>query len=106
MMMTNRSIDLLIWLESGGKAPILSFNLPEPSIYLGRNFIELDYEEDFFTEKAKAKPLEEIRPTPPSISLGRVNYDALVSEVRSTMRTGFADPRLFPFRKNLEDCYV
>ena len=93
--MTNTS-EPLIRLEPGGKAPILTYNLPEPSVYFGRNFIELDYDASFFTKEAKRKPPEEVRPTPPSVPPAGRNYDTLISEVRHAMRTGFADPRLFP----------
>ena len=34
-------IEPMIKLEPGGKAPILSYNVPEPTSYSGRNFIEL-----------------------------------------------------------------
>lgn len=38
----------LIRLDPGGQAPVLSYNLPEPTVYTGRNFIELPYEEDTY----------------------------------------------------------
>ena len=57
----------LIRLEPGGKAPILSYNLPEPAIYFGKNFIELTYEEDVFSDIARERPDEPTPvPTPPS----------------------------------------
>lgn len=86
----------LIRLEPGGKAPILTYNLPEPSIYFSRNFIELDYDDDFFTQEAKEKPPEAVRPTPPAVPPVGITYDTLISEVKGAMRTGFADSRLFP----------
>jgi hypothetical protein len=43
----------LIRLEPGGRAPVLSYNLPEPTVYTGRNFIELPYEDDVFAPDAE-----------------------------------------------------
>lgn len=48
----------LIRLEPGGRAPILSYNLPQPAIYFGDNFIEFEYDEDIFTEVAWKRPDE------------------------------------------------
>lgn len=42
------SIDPLIRLEPGGTAPILSYNLPEPTVYTGRSIIELPFTESIF----------------------------------------------------------
>jgi hypothetical protein len=53
----------LIRLEPGGRAPILSYDLPEPAIYFGKNFIELEYDEDVFTDVAWERP-DEPRPAP------------------------------------------
>jgi hypothetical protein len=46
----------LIRLEQGGSAPILSYDIPQPAIYFGTNFIELDYGEDVFTPAAWERP--------------------------------------------------
>ncbi len=40
--MSNNS-EPLIKLEPGGRATILSYNVPEPASYSGRNFIALDF---------------------------------------------------------------
>lgn len=60
----------LIRLEPGGRAPILSYNLPEPAVYFGKNFIELEYDEDVFTDVAYERPdnldPEPVEPIPPS----------------------------------------
>jgi hypothetical protein len=81
-------------LEPGGKAPILTYSLPEPSIYFGRNFIELDYGIDFFTDKAKKAPPPDVRP--PLKEVVGLERDALVSVIKASMATGFADRRFFP----------
>ena len=48
----------LIKLEPGGKPPILSYFVPEPTSYSGRNFIELTFSdpEEVFKPKAFEKP--------------------------------------------------
>ncbi|GEM_PF-1620218 len=46
----------LIALEEGGTAPIISYNVPEPTRYAGRNFIELNFSSAYFTSKAKEVP--------------------------------------------------
>lgn len=51
------STEPLIRLEPGGKAPIVTYRLPEPSIYFGGDFIEPDYDVDFLTDKAKKAPI-------------------------------------------------
>jgi hypothetical protein len=57
----------LVRLEPGGKAPILSYNLPEPAIYFGKNFIELEHDADVFTDVAWERPdTPELDPTPPA----------------------------------------
>lgn len=53
----------LIRLEPGGRAPILSYNLPEPAVYFGNNFIELEYDEDVFTDIAYKRP-DNLHPEP------------------------------------------
>lgn len=55
----------LIKLEPGGKAPILSYNVPEPTTYSGRSFIELDYPAEFFKTNAFEVPVEPEQPQPP-----------------------------------------
>jgi hypothetical protein len=48
----------MIRLEPGGEAPILSYNVPEPTSYSGRNFIALDFPATYFKQKpALALPL-------------------------------------------------
>jgi hypothetical protein len=38
----------MIKLEAGGTAPVLSYNVPEPTSYSGRNFIALDLDNSWF----------------------------------------------------------
>jgi hypothetical protein len=78
----------LIRLEPGGRAPILSYNVPEPTSYAGRNFIELDYSTDFFTEKAFEIPPEAFA------ERTWAGVPPLLSGSAGRRRVGFADFRL------------
>lgn len=46
----------LIQLEAGGKAPVLRYDIPEPTSYEGKNFIELVFDDDIFSASAKKMP--------------------------------------------------
>src|SRR4051794_10510778 len=50
----------MIKLDPGGKAPILSYNVPEPTSYAGRHVVELKFPAEIFTAAATTLP-----PTPP-----------------------------------------
>jgi hypothetical protein len=65
----------MIRLEPGGEAPILSYNVPEPTSYSGRNFIALDFPATYFKQKTSlgtaASPATSTPAITPSIlSLG------------------------------------
>ncbi len=60
----------LIKLEPGGKAPILSYNVPEPTTYSGPNFIELEDRAQFFKSNAFEVPVEPVEPQPPRPPIG------------------------------------
>lgn len=90
--MTNNS-EPLIKLEPGGKAPILSYNVPESTIYSGSNLIELRFPEPddkFFKPVAFEKP--KVTGTPvKDLDIGTVK-----TAVLTAMKTGFSDQKLFP----------
>ncbi|MFC5471220.1 Ig-like domain-containing protein [Cohnella suwonensis] len=44
----------MIKLQPGGTAPILSYNVPEPTSYSGRNFIDLQFPDNYFTPSTSA----------------------------------------------------
>ncbi len=46
----------LIKLDQAGQAPVLRYDVPEPTFYFGRNLIELDFPEDYFLELKGADP--------------------------------------------------
>ncbi|MFD2614802.1 hypothetical protein [Paenibacillus gansuensis] len=47
---TNRNQEPMIKLQPGGSAPVLSYNVPEPTTYSGRNFIDLQFSDDYFMQ--------------------------------------------------------
>ena len=82
----------MIKLEPGGKPPILSYNVPEPTSYSGTNLIELEqFGDDYFKPAMKEKPPKTVR-TP----LKDLDFATSRSAVLSSMKTGFSDRKLFP----------
>ena len=62
----------MIKLEPGGVAPILSYNVPEPTSYSGRNIIELQLPADHFSDaafKVTTPPPSPSAPIPPVVVL-------------------------------------
>ena len=53
--MAEENNEPLIKLEAGGKAPILTYNVPEPTAYFGNNMIEFEFTEDYFKANVKKK---------------------------------------------------
>jgi putative intracellular protease/amidase len=51
--MVEENNEPLIKLEAGRKAPILSYNVPEPTAYFGNNMTELEFTEDYFKPNVK-----------------------------------------------------
>ena len=81
----------MIKLDPGGKAPLLSYNIPEPTSYSGQNFIELQLPEDFFKPAVRKKPPEVVR-TP----VKNLDLPTIKTAVLTGMKSGFSDPKLFP----------
>ncbi|HEV8362250.1 MAG TPA: hypothetical protein VGQ52_01930 [Gemmatimonadaceae bacterium] len=54
----------MIKLEPGGTAPILSYNVPEPTSYTGRHILELEFPPEWFTAAALEVPPPPPPPTP------------------------------------------
>ncbi|HZG88107.1 Ig-like domain-containing protein [Paenibacillus sp.] len=46
--MANQDQEPMIKLQPGGVAPVLSYNVPEPTSYSGRNFIDLQLHDGYF----------------------------------------------------------
>lgn len=51
----------MIRLDPHGTAPVLSYNVPEPTSYTGRHVVELEFPDDWFTPLAR-----EVPPPPPA----------------------------------------
>ena len=49
--------DPMMKLEPGGVAPIISYNVPEPTTYSGRNFIDLQFPASYFVVGANPTAL-------------------------------------------------
>lgn len=73
----------LIQLEPGGTAPVVRYDIPEPTSYEGKNFIELDFEDDVFAPAAvefrRPAEAERLRDQP---------TDQVRAEVAAYLRTG------------------
>lgn len=84
--------DPMMQLDPQGRAPILSYNVPEPTSYTGRNGIVLDFGDEpldeIFTDEAFMAPSPEERR--PIAELTGVSTD----QVSEALRTG--DARYFP----------
>jgi hypothetical protein len=80
----------MIKLEPGGQAPILSYNVPEPTSYSGRNFIELEFPENYFKQKHRGKP------TVPRTPMKGMDISTIKTAVATGMKSGFMDPKIFP----------
>ena len=63
----------IIKLEPGGSAPVLSYNVAEPTSYSGRNFIDLQLPASFFATPGQAdQPATPPAPPPPVIGVDPV----------------------------------
>lgn len=77
----------LIQLEPGGKAPILRYDIPEPTSYEGKNLIELSFDDnDIFLpvalEMTSAKAFADLRKLP---------RDEIRAKIASYVRTGASE---------------
>ncbi|MBD2202366.1 hypothetical protein H6G33_12090 [Calothrix sp. FACHB-1219] len=82
----------MIKLEPGGRAPILSYNVPEPTSYSGRNIINLTIDRTWFRDEPSiGQP-----PIGTRAPLTGVTRERLVEAIRNALQTGFFDPKLFP----------
>lgn len=82
----------MIKLEPGGKAPILSYNVPEPTSYTGRNLIEMQFPEEYFKPELRKKPPQAAERTH---AKGQ-DLAAIKAEVTSAMKSGFSNSKMFP----------
>jgi hypothetical protein len=81
----------MIKLEPGGRAPILSYNVPEPTSYSGTGIVELSFEYD-----PDEKPYGIFKAEVGSAAGAAVGSLAVSTDaVRKAMHDGFQDPILF-----------
>jgi hypothetical protein len=74
----------LIQLEEGGAAPVLRYDIPEPTSYTGMNLIQLDFDGDIFSAAASVMPSHD----QPSQPLSELSDESVRSELESYLRTG------------------
>ncbi|WP_414475736.1 hypothetical protein [Microvirga sp. M2] len=76
----------LIQLEPGGTAPVLRYDIPEPTSYEGKNFIALSFEDDIFLPVASEMPsstaFRELQQLPENV---------LRAELETYLRTGVSE---------------
>lgn len=75
----------LITLDPKGKAPIISYNIPEPTSYVGRNFIELDFPSNYFMSSA----------TKLGQRIGNRNPALIKAAVANALKKGMFDSSFF-----------
>jgi hypothetical protein len=76
----------LIQLEAGGTAPVLRYDIPEPTSYEGKNFVELGFDDDVFLPVADEMPTAEA-----TKELLKLPVDALKTEVEKFVATGVSE---------------
>jgi hypothetical protein len=81
----------MIKLEPGGTAPILSYNVPEPTSYTGRHVIELELPQEWFTDAAHQIPSPPL-PQPSTPSRPSVPVIVLPGEPRRIMERVIGEP--------------
>jgi|WetSurMetagenome_2_1015567.scaffolds.fasta_scaffold00017_60 hypothetical protein len=86
------SSEPMIKLEPDGKASVLSYNVPDPTSYSGRNFIELTFDED---DEVVFKPVAFKKPQTRT-SVTNLEINAIKSAVSAGMKSGFSNKQLFP----------
>lgn len=74
----------MIKLEAGGTAPVLSYNVPEPTSYSGRNFIALDFDRGWFRG---GFPPSESDSEPPGVLRPGLSRAAVAAELSTLLGT-------------------
>ena len=77
----------IIKMDSKGVASIISYNVPEPTSYAGRNIIELEFEDTIFTDLAKIVPENRQQ------QLSKADLEAAVD---TAAETGVVNDAIFP----------
>lgn len=101
-----QTFEPMIKLDPNGTAPILSYNVPEPTSYSGRNFIELkfndkDEEHDkYFKEPFRKKNAPSTSKSTNKTMSKNVDTQTLRSSVLSSMKAGFNNSSFFSNAKS------
>jgi hypothetical protein len=77
----------LMAFDPAGKAPILSYNVPEPTQYTGRNMVFLEFDQDVFSGAAHEPPGESERM--PLAKLRDLKDDVVLTKLRVGDRSVF-----------------
>ncbi len=88
-----RMAEPLIRLDPGGHAPLLRYDVPEPTSYSGRNLIEIELAAEDFEPIASEVP--DLPPVPPTLPGG------IRPQIEEAMALGFSDSRFFARRAPL-----
>jgi hypothetical protein len=83
--------DPLIQLEAGGIAPVLRYDIPEPTSYEGKNLIELDLGADVFSATASEMPSAEAEE-----KLSELPLESVKAELSGYLRTGVSSRAELP----------
>jgi hypothetical protein len=92
----------IVKLQPGGKASILSYDVPEPTSYTGRGLVELRLDDEVKTPQEGVSGSGYFKPTYYNIQEWQQNRELpdgdelLRAEVTKSLETGFFKPRYFP----------
>jgi len=82
----------LIRLQPGGKATVLNYNVPDSTSYPGRNYIELQFGDDYFPEEPQRQGFTALAGfSPRSMALSELR-----NTVQAAMEAGFSNQNVFP----------
>ncbi|MBO9598395.1 MAG: hypothetical protein J7559_11340, partial [Cohnella sp.] len=74
----------MIKLQPGGSAPIISYNVPEPTAYSGRNFIDLAFPDSYFVPSSASASTFSAKAAGGEASLRKASVETADSESAGT----------------------
>lgn len=81
----------IVKLEPGGQATIISYNVPEPTAYSGKNIIELEFDQAIFSDAAKSIPESRLK---------AVTEEEITKALDNAINSGVVDTKVFPNIRN------
>lgn len=78
-------------LEKNGTPTSINYNVPEPSVLNGRSFIELEFDEEIFSDDI----INFISSSSES-QAARMKFGYSIGDITNSMINGFNDPNIFP----------